>query len=121
MLKRCAEGATHHSGSYAERGIGISPDWLEYEPFKAWAEQSGYSDGLTIDRRNNDENYSPQNCHWVDRKAQARNRRNSRWITINGETRVLAEWIELTGITRRTFYNRLARGATEAQALFPNQ
>jgi hypothetical protein len=117
MLKRCVVGAKHHSGAYAERGIGVCADWKEYEAFRAWSLSNGYGEGLTIDRKDNDGGYAPSNCRWVDRKTQARNRRTSRWITINGETLVLAEWLERAGISAPTFYKRVRQGRSDAEAI----
>ena len=61
--------------SYGGRGITICDEWLDIHNFYNWAMSKGYSDELSIDRIDNDENYCPENCRWVTRTIQARNQR----------------------------------------------
>ena len=42
----------------------------DFQKFKKWALENGYSDDLTIDRINNEEGYSPNNCRWVNKKRK---------------------------------------------------
>jgi hypothetical protein len=121
MLKRCAERAPDPDKKYRARGIAVCPEWHEYEPFKAWAEANGYRDDLTIDRIDNDGPYDPDNCRWATATEQARNRRTSRYITVNGRTQVLAAWLAESGMEPGSFYYRLRRGWTEQEAVFPTR
>ena len=60
--------------SYQRRGtIGYSDLWNEYMDFREWALESGYSDGLSIDRVDNSLGYSPSNCKWSTRTEQQYN------------------------------------------------
>lgn len=66
-------------GRYGGRGITICEEWLDYKRFYDWAMSSGYNPDAafgecTLDRINNDGNYEPGNCRWVDLKVQANNR-----------------------------------------------
>src|SRR3990167_10224442 len=53
---------------YGGRGITIYPEWLDFIPFRDWALNNGYKEGLEIDRINPDGNYEPNNCHFVTTK-----------------------------------------------------
>jgi hypothetical protein len=119
MLKRCAPSYPDYEGRYRARGIGVCDEWKSYMAFKAWALRNGYRDDLTLDRIDNDQGYSPDNCRWADRKTQARDRRTSRLITVGGRTQVLAAWLEETGVTRSAFHARVRRGWPEDRAVMP--
>ena len=62
------------------------------------------------ERIDNNGDYSPDNCCWLLKKHQARNRRTTRWITANGERLSLAEWAERLGVHRTCIERRLADG-----------
>ncbi len=65
MKTRCLNTNNPRYHRYGGRGITVCTAWLEYPAFKSWAILSGYTDKLTIDRVNNDGNYTPTNCEWV--------------------------------------------------------
>ena len=74
---RCQRENHPQYKNYGGRGIDICFDWRLYSKFKEWALENGYEEHLTIDRRNNNSNYRPQNCRWVDHNIQNANRRIS--------------------------------------------
>ena len=109
MKKRC-ENKKHWAYSrYGGREICVCHEWQNYDIFASWAKGNGYDDTLTLDRKNNDGMYSPDNCRWVNRLVQARNKSNNRVYTYQGRTLTVAEWSEVTGINRSTLYGRLSR------------
>ena len=60
---------------YKGRGISICSEWEDsFESFYEWAKNSGYKEGLQIDRIDNDGNYEPSNCRWVTVFANSMNR-----------------------------------------------
>ena len=62
--------------AYLDKNITMCPEWdNSYDNFYEWAINNGYSDGLTIDRINNDGNYEPSNCRWVSYSVQIVNQR----------------------------------------------
>jgi hypothetical protein len=78
---------------YAGRGIEVCRRWeADFTAFKRWSLAHGYRPGLSIDRRNNDGNYTPRNCRWATQKEQTRNTRRNLWVTAFGETRCVTDW-----------------------------
>lgn len=120
MLNRCENSNEPRYKYYGERGIKVCDEWKEYINFYSWAMNSGYIEGLTIDRIDVNGNYEPSNCRWATVKEQALNRRNNHLLEFNGEVKTLKEWQDEYGINRTTLMNRLERGWSIEKALtFP--
>lgn len=76
MISRCSLTSVPCYPYYGGRGIAVCTEWKEsFEAFNEWSLHNGYDDSLTLDRINNDGNYSPDNCRWVTMKEQCKNRR----------------------------------------------
>lgn len=111
MKERCYDTNNKDYHMYGGRGIKICDEWLnDVTTFYNWAMDNGYKENLTIDRTDNNDDYKPSNCTWVTKKQQARNTRRNRMITINGETKCLAEWCEILNLKYHTVKRRLNRG-----------
>ena len=67
----------------------------------------GYSEDLTIDRKDTNGEYSPDNCRWITMKKQQNNKRNNHFLTWNGEIKTIIERSEATGIKKTTIKERL--------------
>lgn len=104
MMHRCYDPKRAKYKDYGGRGIIVSNEWHDPNCFIDWAESNGYEPGLQIDRINNDESYSPGNCRFVTPKTNARNRRNTVYLTIRGETKSVAEWCETVNVNPYTVY-----------------
>lgn len=102
---------------YGGRGISICQEWLDFAVFRSWALASGYAEGLTIDRRDNDGNYEPGNCRWVTTREQNRNYSRNRMLTFNGKTQCVRDWAHELGINSATILFRLKSGKTTEEAL----
>lgn len=76
MLDRVLNEKSEQYHNYGGRGIYVCDDWLtSNEKFFGWAKENGYEDGLTLERENNSDGYTPSNCVWVKRYTQAQNQR----------------------------------------------
>lgn len=110
MRERCANTNSKSYPRYGGRGIRVCKEWNDFENFYSWSIEHGWEDGLTIDRIDNDKDYSPSNCRYVSVKQQNRNYSRNHNITYCGETHCIKEWEEITGINRATILYRLRAG-----------
>lgn len=77
MVSRCHNENDKSYCNYGARGIAVCDDWKNnFMAFVRWAEANGYQKDLTIDRIDNNSGYRPDNCRWVSRAAQNKNKRN---------------------------------------------
>ncbi len=118
MKTRCYNSNYVLFSRYGGRGISICDEWLKsYESFRDWAFNNGYSERLTIERVDNDGNYCPENCKWVDRTAQANNRHTNRILTLNGESDTMANWSRRLNIPYHIIQGRLEKNWDDEKAL----
>lgn len=111
MMNRCYNVNHRYYYNYGGRGIKVCEEWKDNKiDFFKWAIANGYNDNLTIDRIDNEGNYEPLNCRWVNNIFQQNHKRNNKLITYNGETHTQAEWSRKTGITSNAIGLRLCNG-----------
>lgn len=85
MKARCYKETCNKYSLYGGRGIKICDEWLaDKRNFFKWAHENGYKENLTIDRIDNDGDYTPDNCRWADHVEQANNRRNNTPVEYKG-------------------------------------
>lgn len=76
MKTRCYNPKSTAYDGYGGRGISVCDDWMKSsDSFIKWAESNGYKENLELDRRDNDGNYEPLNCHFVTPQINSRNKR----------------------------------------------
>ena len=110
MKQRCYNPKALRYDRYGARGITVCDEWNGangFENFYEWSQLNGYSDGLTIDRIDNNKGYFPENCRWANSYEQGNNKSSNRLISANGETHTVAEWSRITGINKNTIIGRL--------------
>ncbi len=74
IKSRCYDKNNDHYSYYGEKGITMCEEWKNnFSTFLNWALYNGYESHLTVDRKNNDLGYSPDNCRWASRRIQAIN------------------------------------------------
>ena len=111
MRARCSNPNNKRYDRYGGRGITVCKQWDDsFSTFREWAYSSGYHDGLTIERLDNDKGYYPDNCTWCDLFAQANNRCNNHILTINGQRYTIKEASKAYGIGYNTLRSRISRG-----------
>jgi hypothetical protein len=117
MKKRCDRSYHKKYHRYGGRGIGICPEWRSYSEFYKWAIGNGYSEGLSIDRIDNDGDYEPGNCRWATQLQQSRNTCQNVPIVAFGKSLLAGEWHEVTGIHKHTIETRIKNGMGPEDAL----
>lgn len=109
MRQRCSNPKIKCWERYGGRGISVCERW---ESFESFLEDMGPrpSKNHQIERKDNNGNYEPDNCCWATRKQQCRNRRSSRLVEWSGNSRTIAEWSDLLGLSQKAIQQRLSNG-----------
>ena len=118
MHNRCYKKSQGSYKDYGGRGIFVHQSWHGADGFQKFMRDMGPREiGMTIERIDNDGPYSPDNCKWVSRNEQSRNKRNNHWITANGETLTLGDWASRLGCNSAAILARIKSGLSEEEAV----
>lgn len=90
MLERCCNPRHRNFKNYGGRGIVVCDRWAT--SFQNFYSDMGPSDGMTIERKDVNGNYEPNNCKWIPLKEQARNRRDTIHVKMYGRNQLLVDW-----------------------------
>jgi len=100
MKRRCNDSTRNNYQDYGGRGIRICDEWLnDFMCFYSWSIKNKYSDDLSIDRIDANGNYEPSNCRWATHEEQDYNKRNTLYLTIDGESKNIFEWEKISGLS----------------------
>lgn len=128
LVQRGTNPNIKQSADYIGRGITVCGNLRTFEGFLA-AVGKRLLPELSIDRKDNDGNYScgtcgqcvangwAKNIRWATRAEQNRNTRSNHLITHDGLTLTLAEWSERLGFPHPKLSMRLQRGWSVERAL----
>ena len=116
LRRRCTSDTHKQYERYRGRGITFCDRWETYENF---LEDMGRkpTSKHSIDRIDNNGNYEPGNCRWATKKEQGRNRSTNRFLEFNGESKSIAEWAEIYGLSYETLRSRINLGWTVEDAI----
>ena len=96
MLHRCYNMDDLRYSNYGGRGISVCDEWKNsFDKFIQWSFCNGYKKGLQIDRVDNNGNYEPNNCRWVDTKQNCRNRSSNILVEYEGSMITIIELSEI--------------------------
>ena len=115
MKQRC--GNPNHSkyADYGGRGISFPKKW---ESFEGFLEDMGERPkGMSLDRIDNSQSYSKENCKWATKREQNLNRRDTVFLEYKGESKPREVWAGLFGLKSATVHSRLRRGWSIVDAL----
>jgi len=123
-----------YGGRVDSRPIEICDEWriphIGLYNFIDWSYEEGgfydqpkdtpYGDLLSIERKDPNGDYCPENCIWIPMKEQAKNTRKTIQLTYCGETHLAGEWSKILGIPERTILKRHRSGKPIYEILDPN-
>mgnify|MGYP001618838060 CR=1 FL=1 len=109
MIARCENPKHERYPRYGGRGITVCDEWRS--SFERFISDMGRrpSPSHSIDRKDNDGHYAPDNCRWATPREQAANTSQKRLLTLNGRTQRLCEWSAETGIRSQLLITRMGR------------
>lgn len=115
MRKRCLNPKCKSFENYGGRGIKVCDRWSSFAKFVQ--DMGAKAEGHSLDRIDNNGDYSPSNCKWSTRQDQMSNKRTNRWITYGGETLTSAQWSRRLGGCANRVQGRLTAGWSEERAV----
>lgn len=105
MIERCKNDI-----DYINKNVTVCPRWLDgFDNFLADMGMSPHYK-CSLDRINNNLGYYKGNCRWATDEQQQRNKSDTIMLTVNGETKPLVEWCEITGMSRSCLRSRIQSG-----------
>jgi len=118
MISRCHDSSSHSFKRYGAEGIRVCEAWKN--SYSAFITDVGKRPSRlhSIDRIDNDGDYTPENVKWSLPKEQQLNRRDTIMFSINGESAPMQTWAAKYNVDPDLIRHRLRRGWSPKEALF---
>lgn len=111
MTHRCHNSSDARYKDYGGRGISVCDEWLNNPAaFVSWSLLNGYGAELSLERKDNNLGYCPENCKWTTRKDQMRNKRDNHIIDTPLGPMCIVDAAERAGVKYSTLSNRVWNG-----------
>ncbi len=117
MLQRCTNPNNNRYKDYGGRGITVCDRWRDFRHFLADMGEPT-TNKHEIDRKNNDGNYEPSNCHWVTKRQSMLNRRCLVTVVYQGAEKPLLTWCEELGLPYKRVLARIQQLKWDVEAAF---
>lgn len=116
MRQRCFNKNSASYPIYGGRGITVCDRWQAFENF---LEDMGDPPvGTSIERKDNNGNYEPDNCRWATKVEQGNNRRDNRYVILSGQRMTVAQATRIIGYSPESLYRSL-RVSTDDRSAIP--
>ena len=115
MMARCYRPSSNRFEQYAARGIKVCERWHDFHAFLA--DMGPRPHGHTIERKDVDGDYCPENCIWLPLAKQACNRRDTIWFERGGERMCLSEWCARLSLNYKATWAKYRKGCQLADLL----
>jgi len=115
MHRRCRDKDNVH---YAARGIKVCERWSGSSGFQNFLQDMGIRpEGMSLDRKEVNGNYEPDNCRWATIEVQNNNKRTNRWHEHDGKRMTIGQWTKHFGWPTWVIYQRMAQGMSFEEAV----
>lgn len=115
MMQRCYDKNSHAYSRYGGRGINVCNKWQTFEGF--YEDMGDKPKGKSLERLDNNGDYSPENVIWADIKQQNNNRRTNVFLEHNGKKQTMQQWCDELNLRIGTVWARINRGWDVSRAL----
>lgn len=117
MINRCQNEKHESYKDYGGRGITVCERWnASYENFLTDMGRRP-TPKHSIERKDNNGPYSPENCVWATKAEQSRNHRRNQWLTLRGRRMCITDWAAELGLTTTGLYYRIKAKWSEDRIL----
>lgn len=111
MKRRCYNEKCRSYKDYGAKGIKICDEWKNnFIAFYDWAINNGYSENLTIERKDIHQDYCPLNCCWIPKAQQQKNTSRNVLYEYKGQKKLLGELAKENNLPFTCVRKRLERG-----------